>query len=735
MSHIIQRRPTAAFVPRQHVWRLGTGALGLLALATMVQAAGTPAPRRGATSVDATRLEPVVAGERIDLRTEGSTTVALPDGALRTTIGVAPVNRRDTDGRLVPIDTSVSRLDEVDAQGFAFAAGGGLVPMRFASDSPRVLTSSPMGDIVQAPLALRYTDGRQVDLVADVAQAEAQVSGDAVTYPKVFPGVDLVYTVRETGLAHELVLRERPRNPAPGLDPANTWLELGETLRIPAGSSLTMLDGSALKPGTVTTGSLAIHAPGARPMIIGTPTAYETAEMAWEEGRSGFPVSQAGFSAETAADGSVTLWTRVPWSWLGDSDRRFPVVIDPVLVLQPDEAASKDSLLWEAISPGGNFGTLPALVWGSQTLGPSHGIIEFDLSSIPAGSTIISATLDVGPWTGFPGSTGSYQILENTGAWAENTVTWLNRPPVNPTPVDVQTHAAGAHRTYNVTASVAAMVAGSLTNNGWRISPNPTGSNHTASVGSSSQGVADRPKLTVDYTIGGGGSGSCDLTPVLVNIARLEAKLDDGSRFTSDAELNAQTAALNAAITNAQNNMINNNNAQTTTIVNILNDGTRFTSDAERIALQNTLVTEINANETKIDRLEVKLDTETSFTDDSEFAVGLQALAALEAKADEEAANTDYARQVQIEHALGEDNNVNKPMILYMLPAAGGGHLEEVRDIVDLRITQAEANGCSTGGARGIWNNGNAEYGLSHWDDAYAAYAAAYKTASMGPCN
>ena len=233
--------------------------------------------------------------------------------------------------------------------------------------------------------------------------------------------------------------------------------------------------------------------------------------------------------------------------------------------------------------------------------------------------------------------------------------------------------------------------------------------------------------VTVDYTAGA--PGACNLAPI-------EAKLDDGTRFTSDAERNTQTTTLQTSITTAQNNVINNNNAQTTTIVNILNDGTRFTSDAERIAMQNALVTEINANETKIDRLEVKLDNETRFTDDSEFAVGLQAIAALEAKADEEAANTQYALEKELEHALAEDNNINKPLILYMLPASpDGGHLEDVRDLVQLRITQAINNGCNVGGAQIDHDAGVVHYNNSRWDSAYASFGAAYKTATMGPCN
>lgn len=215
-------------------------------------------------------------------------------------------------------------------------------------------------------------------------------------------------------------------------------------------------------------------------------------------------------------------------------------------------------------------------------------------------------------------------------------------------------------------------------------------------------------------------SGGCDLRPI-------EAKLDDGTRFTSDAERNTQTTTIT-------NNIVNALNPGITRLEGKLDDGSRFTSDAERTAQTTQLVNEINQNETKIDRLESKLDDERRFTDDSELAAVQQSIDAIEAKDDQLQLDLSLQLQIEMEHALGEDTNVNKPLAIFMLPAPGG-RLEEIRDLVDRTINNIEAAGCNAGAARSDWNAGNAHYAMGHWELAYVDYAHAYQTSVMGPCN
>jgi hypothetical protein len=231
-------------------------------------------------------------------------------------------------------------------------------------------------------------------------------------------------------------------------------------------------------------------------------------------------------------------------------------------------------------------------------------------------------------------------------------------------------------------------------------------------------------------------TGGCDLSPI-------EAKLDDGTRWTNDAERNTQTTTINnntnTSNTNQTNTILNSINPNIARVEAKLDDGTRFTSDTERTNMQNALVGEINQNETKIDRLEAKLDDERRFTDDTEIADLQQTIDALEVKLDGLEEVTDNMRtqlQMETERALGEDHNVNRPMAIYVLPNAFGGRAEQVRDLVDQTINNMVAAGCAgAAGGRAQWNTGNAELAAGRYDAAFIAYAGAYKTAATATCN
>jgi hypothetical protein len=120
----------------------------------------------------------------------------------------------------------------------------------------------------------------------------------------------------------------------------------------------------------------------------------------------------------------------------------FSAIAQTTLSLQPDAATGKDAELFSCIPCGystRNFGTIAencAIAWTKN--GADHKIrslIAFDLSSIPAGSTIMSATLslywapgsDEGNHFGFFGSNKAW-LQRVTSQWQENSVTWNTQP-------------------------------------------------------------------------------------------------------------------------------------------------------------------------------------------------------------------------------------------------------------------------------------------------------------------
>ncbi len=78
---------------------------------------------------------------------------------------------------------------------------------------------------------------------------------------------------------------------------------------------------------------------------------------------------------------------------------------------------------------GSNFGSATDIRINNQSGGnPNNrlhmqGLLRFDLSSIPSGTTVESATLD---FVQNNSASGSFEIFEVTGAWSENGATWDN---------------------------------------------------------------------------------------------------------------------------------------------------------------------------------------------------------------------------------------------------------------------------------------------------------------------
>lgn len=100
----------------------------------------------------------------------------------------------------------------------------------------------------------------------------------------------------------------------------------------------------------------------------------------------------------------------------------------------------------------------------------SFGLVQFDLSAIPVGSTIESATFSlyaatVSGWSPTPGAVALYPV---TSAWDETTVTYATRPSQSATSVGslLFPNSSAGYRTLDVTGLVQDWFDGTVANYG-----------------------------------------------------------------------------------------------------------------------------------------------------------------------------------------------------------------------------------------------------------------------------
>lgn len=169
-----------------------------------------------------------------------------------------------------------------------------------------------------------------------------------------------------------------------------------------------------------------------------------------------------------------------------------------ILDLQPDAAAGKDTYVHSGF-PGDNFGT-STLMQTRANAGPVDtilGMLEFDLSSIPGGSTINSATLTL--WNQVSASGQNFSYKRITAAWVETVVTWNTRPGVGTDYVATGTLTSIGPDDIDVSEFLKEIVEDGLTNFGFYMEAVQT--NFFFQWSTSDHATAgQRPRLVVDYT-------------------------------------------------------------------------------------------------------------------------------------------------------------------------------------------------------------------------------------------
>ena len=208
--------------------------------------------------------------------------------------------------------------------------------------------------------------------------SKGTVKGSEITYEDVYQGITDRYTLSNGIVKNEFQLNALPG----GLMGINSgYFGFQERIILPAGWSIEPLE---IPSNELITSALKIlNANNERVLIIPAPIFFESGDMS-DDGASSV---EGGFIIDLDNQGWL-LSTVVPVNWLKDSNRSFPVILDPTVVLAGADGG------WQSQN---NFVNNPGFVFIGVCCGnfEHRAWLKFSTLSIPDASCVTNVELEV----------------------------------------------------------------------------------------------------------------------------------------------------------------------------------------------------------------------------------------------------------------------------------------------------------------------------------------------------
>jgi RHS repeat-associated protein len=349
-----------------------------------------PVPARvaKASTTSAAVGKPTRVRELEDRRTATSTSYRMSDGTTQVELSTEPVHYKDSKGKWQDVDTTVAPGAGEDS----FENAKNSFRTRFGKSSDR-LVSFQVGD-----------ESISLGAAGEKRSLTPVVKDSSVAFADVFGTADVRYYVSRTGVKETVVLTAA----------ADAADEYTFELRTSGLTAKAQPDGSI--------GFFKNNGDTRPKYVIPAPNMYDSSAA----NRLGQPGYSEKITQTLSQQGGRTLITLKPdRAWLAAKERVYPIVIDPTIVVVPDPAAAQDTSISEA-NASTSYGTNPTVLVGDDL---SHntwrGLLKFDLSMIPAGTTIRSADLNMHYGAGFGGDYKlPFSAVKVTSDWSESAATW-----------------------------------------------------------------------------------------------------------------------------------------------------------------------------------------------------------------------------------------------------------------------------------------------------------------------
>ncbi|WP_406259923.1 DNRLRE domain-containing protein [Actinacidiphila glaucinigra] len=321
----------------------------------------------------------------------------MSDGRTQAEYAAVPLSYHAADGWKT-IDTEVAGTSR---SGFAYANTTNLARTYFGSRSDNLLRFE-----VDAKRTVT------LGLAGAAASVDPVAKGDTVTYRDAAAGADFAYRVGRGEVKEDIVLPKAPSRP----------VTFTFTLKTDGLTPRQNRDGSISLFGGDESGRAVAVIPAA--VMFQAPKNADNAVI---------DLAHGAVSQKLTREGSAWRITLTPdATWLAAPGRRFPVTVDPTIVLAPTPSTSQDVMI-DSSQPTTNLNGVGGASTGNWQLGVGttdtgklRSLLKFPLTGIPAGSKIDSARLGVYYNQAHTTNSNSVPVEAHrvTGSWIATGATW-----------------------------------------------------------------------------------------------------------------------------------------------------------------------------------------------------------------------------------------------------------------------------------------------------------------------
>ena len=400
----------------------------------------------------------------------------MSDGTEQAVVSAGPVNYQAPSGAWAPISTAVKSSSQ---PGYKYQNTTNTFQSFFGATASQLVRFN-------APGGGWLTIG-----VAGARALRPVVSGDTVSYAGIAPGVSLSYEVTRQSLKERITLASATA--------ASSLASLRFSVRA----------GGGLTPAALPDGSIALTRDGVPALTLpkpfmtdATPSASSPYGFAWSP-------KVAQHTTWDPATGTLRLSLSADAGWLGQGARRFPVVVDPTIVVSPTPTTAQNVMI-ESDAPTTNFSTIYRLSVGTSSGGVERSLLSFPLGAVPGNTQLTSASLKLyydqtfGPGT----ANQTVQVDQAKSSWSASTATWSNANnnvgTAGPS-VTVNPNVDNIWDSFTVTSIVQSWLSGTSPNDGFVVKStnestlNVGGPRYEASFNGYNGEVVTYPQLVLTY--------------------------------------------------------------------------------------------------------------------------------------------------------------------------------------------------------------------------------------------